>query len=349
MPIERRHFGLAIIWTLVPTFALAQSGRIDREELTETVLGALAANTQKLGMIQLTMNFETTQVDIDKPGLIVEKRPNGSTFESYRAPRTREIYRVVFDPVNIRIEVLNLAGEVIDVQCRKNEQWTQYSSTHKAAWIRDPEQMTSVLQFCDPREIGAPDRPETYSGALREHRVTNGELTRDHKQREIWRVLTADKHEQAFLFDFDPALGLVPVRSIRYCEDHSINVITELAFERVDQRNAWLVSKGSIRYYRPGALYDPALESKARPFATRVFTVRDVRLLQEDSPESYFDVSIPDGTRVHNAISGKVFYQGAASPPARIHRSRSWMIAGNVAILAGLVILIIRRKLVRAP
>jgi hypothetical protein len=290
------------LWILSST---AHAGNLvdSSKSATETlqrVAAGISTNYAALGAVEIALRTVVEQPEFLAETTITEVQPDGSITTYTVAPRWEGKSRIIVNGPDLYRETLEDDGKITQVDAIVDGKWTQYLPDEGIAWIRRPEQMGSSLLPFDPRDVGASDATRLIPQMLRESGVvdvatsTSGKLIQADLRDELGRKL---------LFEFDPRIGLLPVRAAYCLPDGSISILIDITYQRIEDRKAWLLDTLTRDTFAPGAVGNLARAPKAKPLAVLRQSVTKVVILDDAANnDSIFRLRLPDGVEVRDQI-----------------------------------------------
>lgn len=292
--LSRRALGIFFASIVVPgtltSFAMAQETADRSASLREQVKAAWVQNHDRLGMVEAQYDSLNLDPRVDKEKTIKHGTPDGAQFIMTMRPKTEHTISVAYLGEKYRYESKELGEK--DPRTRllfDGQHYDQWQSWNKTLAVRRPDQMAGMLPL-DPREACMFDIRQPFLSLLPELRLTQ----QVSPEGELQRIEAEYDGPNRFWIRFDPRVDFLPVESILYHVDGSILWHTKISYQRIESRDAWLVSKVDMRQFAKGDVSKLPTE-KIGPTTTLTLTSHELR----DPPtDEKLTLLLPTGTRV---------------------------------------------------
>jgi hypothetical protein len=304
---------------------IAVPGEVDLD-LVDAVLAGLSSNADKLGAVEVDVTTVVEQFTVPRPTTI--QRTVGELSVTFQmAPRSEFLNRTVFLGNRVRSDLLGAQGETIEVLHGQDGVWTQYVPADALAWIRRRDDMGNPPPV-DPRDFGLCFFQETYASSLRESKLLEASL-RESSRGMLAHVAIERPNGVQIVFDFAAEYDFLPVRVARLNTEGNLNLLSELTYQPVAGRSAWLPATEVRKLFPRGTTVDRPEEWTG----VTTVTVASPRLLTQEEFDDAFAFTLPAGTRVSDNLKQDIYLV----PDARdwTNGLRDWLLP--VALLAVLV------------
>lgn len=283
------RFRLAIFILLSSLATLLVSTALHAEEKTaEAVLAAWKSNQAKLGAVKIEITDVLENHTVTETKTEVHKLPSGGSLTITQSPRSETSL-----DITIFLDQLIYANQAeTRQQLFDGTKWQEHKPENNTLILRRIDQMPGMSPL-DPREFFLPELRKPFLKLAKSATFT----TTDDTSAQPYPVqMTFDNGFNRLIVFFDPNQALLPVESLHFHSDGSVLRHTMLEYERVESRDAFLISSAKSHFYAKGVATSENLES-APPEHSVSRTVSKVTLLPP--PESgELGLEVPAGIRV---------------------------------------------------
>jgi len=276
---------------LLPMLAVALMvmPAVASDALRNEVVDAWQANQAKLGAVKLHVTEVVQDHTVSETKVERYPMPDGGETIITRAPQTRRSFRVTL--FNDQILTDETANRVSRQRFYDGEKWHEHRHDNNTVVIRRTDQMPGIFPL-DPRQLFMPEVRKPFLEVANAATFDQDADSSDEKRLIQMSVTNGNK----LTVTFDPAQGMLPISSTLFHADGSVLRQVELHYDRVENRDAFLVSSVTARFFDAGDA-TPFTLASASPKTTVTTTVDRVSLLP--SPEDgLLSMKVPQGTKV---------------------------------------------------
>lgn len=297
------------------------------DELVERVLAGIATNNDKLGGVELRMQTILEDLSVEKETRREIRSSNGSVRTIVEVPRIESESQATIFGSRLRFDVVGDDGSNQSSFIRTEDNLSrEYLSGAKSTangrgtlTIRRNDQLPFVSEV-DPRQFCAYSIKFPLATTLQEQLVAATEREDGTIEFDL-KMLGGGK----FVILCATTVGHLPVRSMIYYEG-GIVTVSEIKYQHLESRNAWLPEQGVRRHYTNGGVktYDA-------PGWTQVETtnVTEVRLLEPAEALEQID-RLPTNLVVQDHTKG---WEPAKEPSPSKSNPVFWIFVVNVAVV----------------
>lgn len=247
---------------IIAAFAAAE------EESREAILAAWQVNFVKLGSVELVLTQVLRDHTVTEETSEIHELPGGGSVEWTRSPRTEQKLSLTL----FLDQLIHTNSETTRQRLFDGSRWHDYEPAKNSLTIRRIDQMPGMLPL-DPREMFMPELEKPFliaadSGKFRMQGDSDGD---DQPQ------LVIDNGFNRLLIRFDRQTKL-PAESLLFHSDGSVLRHTQMRYERVESRDAYVVSSVTWRCFDKGTANLKNLNA-ASPSHSSKLTVNKVTLL----------------------------------------------------------------------
>ena len=292
-----------------------ETSKISEGSLRELVIRSLDANDEKIGGVRTSLSSVSEDPTIKKTETIVLKTPNGGRESTVRSPRYEYRYSVTFEKEKLNIIRYDQQNHPLAPLYFDGHKWIEFNSRQKHITIRRPDQVAAGPP-CDPREVAMDDvrlalRSFIRMSTVKQVAVPTG---RPSDKKDMFEAEWIDGVGQKLTLDFDPAVNLLPVKSVRYRSDGSIFSKTEIAYQQIPKRGGYLLDRAVVEFYPEGTR---AFNIGWRQRST--ITLLEMELLTKDQSNEATSYKVPAGFHVRDLTSRAPVSKPSAQTPPRVN------------------------------
>lgn len=264
---------------------------VSGDDLLKEIAAGIRQNYDRLGDIAVTMETVRVNPRVTKREIHVEVN-NGRPAFRYDEPMSVQKYRLLLRGPNFISKPPDDREGI--TKSRRGEIVTRYVPSSHSARIQTRTDRLAGGEPPDPRDIGCMNSQQTFLEQLANSRVVTADESTE-AARPLATVLLEQIEGQLqgmrYRVVFDRSRNCLPA-TVEYVVNGSPRLRCEIEYQQVNA-GAWFPKKATKTWRSSGETFIARIEG-------------DVRI-QQDVPETAFEIDLPGGTRVVDARTGREY------------------------------------------
>ena len=187
----------------------------------------------------------------------------------------------------------------VETITRRSDLWTIFLRYHNYNYAEYLSSDIMRIPPVDPRDLGGLDQSRGLLEQLRRSRAL--QATKDNGVvNVVAEIVNAPDYGyrlgQRFTYSFDAAKNYLPTQVVRYYEDGTINLLTELSYDEAGPGKAWFLRTASQKYFQKAA----GTRSVDSQDWSRLVVIKVIGRPRVNEPidDGEFTVELPPDTRI---------------------------------------------------